>query len=145
MLDHLNPIAVNGCMHVQVGFRGGYAMAQALVSNTRLKTLNLAGNRISDSGNQLNVGAHFAGALRQNFTLSHLNLSANRLGPAAGVALAQSLAQNFTLDSINLANNRFDKVRACMHALYRYISSHGAVQFVFDMSTPECSSEAYPT
>jgi hypothetical protein len=99
-------------LHMQIGWQGGLALAQALGTNDRLSSLNLAGNCTGESGDQLSVGTAFADALVLNRALCSIDLSSNRLGPAAGVSLARALTRNNALSSVNFANNRFDQVSA---------------------------------
>lgn len=75
-------------------------LANALKSNTSIKTLNLFGSGTSFAG-----ATALAKCLKVNKTLANLNLSSNNLQDRGAIALAIGLKFNKTLTSLNLSLN----------------------------------------
>jgi hypothetical protein len=83
-----------------LGSEGGIAVAEALKTNTSLRSLDLESNGLGSEG-----GIAVAAALKTNTSLSSLNLWDNDLGSEGGIAFAEALKTNTSLSSLNLAGN----------------------------------------
>ena len=68
---------------------GGKALAQAMISNTRLTSLNLAANKLGDEG-----AAALAWALGKQRTVIRLDLSDNGVGVRGANSIASVLQNN---------------------------------------------------
>lgn len=90
-----------------IGDIGTWALMSAIVENTTLQFLHLAGNNITDLGAKV-----IAGTLKHNSILTRLDLGCNKIGNEGTKAIAESLKSNITLSSLGLAKNRICDVGA---------------------------------
>uniref|UniRef100_A0A7N8X871 NLR family, CARD domain containing 3 n=1 Tax=Mastacembelus armatus TaxID=205130 RepID=A0A7N8X871_9TELE len=85
---------------VSAGTNGAIAMADALMSNQTLQTLDLRGNTVGMKGAKA-----LANALKSNRSLKSLNLQENSLGMDGAIFIATALKGNHQLTYINLQGN----------------------------------------
>jgi len=77
----------------------GSALAEALMYNTRVKTVNLANRMIGDGGTRM-----FCNMLKKNRTLQSLNLKSNNITDEGAFVIADMLQKNKTLTYLNVGN-----------------------------------------
>jgi Ran GTPase-activating protein (RanGAP) involved in mRNA processing and transport len=113
LLDETNPLSKCQLTSLRmydngIGEIGARAIAQALVSNKTLQTLEL-GNSWSDNGeNEIGDLAveHIALALQVNTCLTTIDLTGCAVRAKGGAALAVAISKNKTLKRLNLSENR---------------------------------------
>lgn len=120
LLNVINHKEIINLMFVNNGLPRDSSVAEALVHNTTLTSLNLCNNNIGDEAakalarnttitslNLFNnyIGDEVAKALAHNITITSLNLSSNNIGNEG----AEALARNTTMTSLNLNDNNIDK------------------------------------
>lgn len=88
---------------------GGVALAEFISSEScKLQVLKVSWNSI-----RLRSAVRLAEAVAFNHTLTHLDLSCNGMGHAAGEALGDAIMENRTLKTLLVANNNFTST-ACL-------------------------------
>jgi len=80
------------------------ALAVSLILNTRIMTLQMAGNDLRNAGAKL-LGC----SLALNSCLLHLNLSRCKICDGGATGLASGLVDNTTLETLSLKYNRFGR------------------------------------
>lgn len=99
--------------HNAIGSEGLTAIVDGLLFNTTMYTLSLGYCAImADGGAQL---ARYVSA--NNCSVKALDLSGNALGPAGTLALALGLRENTSLTELNLSQNQFGREAKVMQAL----------------------------
>jgi Ran GTPase-activating protein (RanGAP) involved in mRNA processing and transport len=109
---HMSPVLHLDLSFAYIGYQGAVMLAEALQhKNCSLATLNICGNAFSEDALLC-----LAPALRDNRTLTHLDLRSNRICDGTALrAITSSLANgNGVLHSLNLRNNMISE-----RAIYR--------------------------
>jgi len=87
-----------------LGFAVGVNMAEAMIQNHAIKTLNIGYNRIGGAGTAtVDIIYQF---ICMNYSLRTLILDGNRLGNEWGIRLAEAFARNSTLTQISMNSTR---------------------------------------
>lgn len=93
-------VTLNLSSHTAGSGRAACAIAEALRTNTTVRSLGITGGAVSAES-----GVALGAALRANGTLTDLRLRHNQLGAEGLGALAEMLLQNSTLASVDVAFN----------------------------------------
>lgn len=87
-------------MYAKIGADGAIALAEALKTNTHLKSLWIDGNDIGEDG-----GKAIGEALTYNENLEVLGMSSCGIGGAGARALGKSLQKNHVLTQLQIGGN----------------------------------------
>ncbi|WP_375333338.1 hypothetical protein [Candidatus Tisiphia endosymbiont of Xenochironomus xenolabis] len=98
-----------------------------LLKNSNITKLNIAANGLGDTAanDSTNIIKSIAEALKNNKTLTILDLSSNFIGDEGAKAIAEALKKNKTLTSLNLSSNFIgaEGTKAIVEALLVYNST----------------------
>lgn len=86
-----------------MGDDGATAIANALETNTSLRSLSVTGSHITATG-----ASALGRAMVENETLSRLSLAHNRISVVGLIALAQGIRESMTLTSLNVMSNAIE-------------------------------------
>ncbi|THD20446.1 T-complex-associated testis-expressed protein 1 [Fasciola hepatica] len=113
--------------HNFIGDRGARALSKLISGRSKLKTLNLADNRLQATG-----GLALAHSLtKKSCLLLRLNLRLNRLRDDGGTAIAKSLLRNSCLKELNLAANDLNENAA---SYFAHVLAHNTTLTHLDLS-----------
>jgi Ran GTPase-activating protein (RanGAP) involved in mRNA processing and transport len=93
----------------EIQAKGVTAIASALITNTCLESLDLSWNAAGtqiDGRNTRTAAATFARCFTENKSLTHLNLSHNRLTVEDSAAMAEGLKQNHAILGLHMSGNQ---------------------------------------
>ncbi|XP_065885737.1 tropomodulin-1-like [Dysidea avara] len=107
-------------------------LCDALVANTYLTTLELAGTKLGDNHAKMLVSV-----LKNNSTLQSLNLDTNYLTGAGIKVILQALKENNTLKELKLSNQKHSAGAGIEMTMAKMISSNTSLlKFGYSFTTP---------
>jgi ribonuclease inhibitor len=118
----------------KIGPQGAAAISAALKTNTKLKTLILARNKLREAGTQVLC----QGLASPSCAVTVLDVSANSINKEGGDALAAVFMQNKSLESISIANNY---ISDSIPAIALGLCKRGVSARMVDLSRNRISSE----
>ena len=99
-IEYLHHFTDISFVDVWIGDEGCKALAQGLVQNVTVKSVNIGCNEIGDEGCMA-----FAHAVENNDTITAINLRGNLITSEGCKALAHALQRNSEITSVNLRSN----------------------------------------
>ena len=106
-LDALCKVSVLRLPHALLRVGGALALADALRLNVPIRSLDILGNELGNSGARI-----LSLALKANTTLTDLTLSYNSITYTGALLLAEALGCNTTLETLDLGYNQIESLGA---------------------------------